>query len=255
MTPNRPPNPDDDKRLLGPAELSILGGLIFAVVIVVLTRVFDLRGETIRLLEWIEGFGPWAAFVFMTVDMLAVPLVLPTLPLTLGAGFIFGPGAGTVYCLVARTFGSTISFLIARHLFSDRIAKYVLSHEKLHIADRALANEGGRVVFLTRLVPLFPGKLSNYFFGLSRCPLRGFFIGCFFGMIPLTVANTYVGSLAGNLATLGVRDQPRTPMEWVLDGFGLVAAFAAAIALAHFARTRLRRYTHESPSTESDNVG
>lgn len=240
------PIPDSSRRLLGPAELSILGGVILAVAFVILTRAFDLRGDTIRLLQWIEGFGPWAVLVFIVVDMLAVPLVLPTLPLTLGAGFIFGPAAGTVYCLVARTLGSTLGFLIARQCFSDRIARYVLRHEKLQIADTALSNEGGRVVFLTRLVPLFPGKLSNYFFGLTRCPLRGFFIGTFFGMIPLTLANTYVGSLAGDLATLGVRDQPRTPMEWALDGFGVLAALAAALALAHFARTRLRRYTNEA---------
>lgn len=246
MSTKSSPSPGEQKRLLGPAELSILGGVILAVVFVVLTRIFDLRGEMIGILEWIESFGPWAAFVFMAVDLLAVPLLLPTLPLTLGAGFIFGPGAGTVYCLVARTLGSTLSFLIARHLFSDRIARFILQNEKLHIADKALANEGGRIVFLTRLVPLFPGKISNYFFGLTRCPLRGFFIGCFFGMIPLTLANVYVGSLAGNLATIGVREQPRTPAEWVLDGMGLIAALAAAVALAHFARTRLRRYTDQA---------
>lgn len=221
------------------------GGLLFAILFIVVTRVFDLRSRMVGLLEWIDGFGPWAAAVFLLVDMLAVPLVLPTLPLTLGAGFIFGVVPGTIYCLVARTLGASLAFLIARYLFGARVSNYVLNHQKLHIANRALADQGGRVVFLTRLVPLFPGKLSNYFFGLTRCPLRGFFVGTFLGMIPLTLTNTYVGSLAGDLATLGMRDEPRTPVEWALDGFGLVAAFAAAIALAHFARTQLRRYGND----------
>jgi uncharacterized membrane protein YdjX (TVP38/TMEM64 family) len=223
-----------------------LGGIVLAIAFVIVTRVFDLRAEAVRLLEWIEGFGPWAAVVFVVVDMLAVPLVLPTLPLTLGAGFIFGAGPGTLYCLVARTLGGTISFMIARYLFSDRISRTILQHKKLHIADEALSQEGGRVVFLTRLVPFFPGKLSNYFFGLSRCPLRGFFFGSFLGMIPITLANVYLGSLAGDLATLGARDQPRTPLQWVLDGAGLFSALAATVALAHFAQSRLRRYSGEA---------
>lgn len=242
------PTPGEPRRWIGPAELSIAGGIAVAILMVIVARVFNLREPTVRLLEWIQGFGAAGALVFMTVDALAVVFLLPSLPLTLGAGFIFGVGWGSLYCLIARTIGSAIGFLIARYTFSAKVSRYVLGHEKLQIADTAISEGGGRIVFLTRLVPLFPGKLSNYFFGLTRCPLAGFCVGTFFGMIPLTLSNTYMGSLAGDLATLGVRDHPRTPMEWALDSFGLIAALAAAIALAHFARTQLRRYSNSSTS-------
>lgn len=238
----------EKKCLLGPAELSMLGGLAFAAVLVAVSYLFDLRSRMVPVLEWIDSFGPWAAAVFMVVDMLAVVVLAPSLPLTMGAGFIFGVGWGTLYCLVARTIGSTLGFLIARYALGERVGRYIRSRQRFHLANAALAEDGGRIVFLTRLVPLFPGKLSNYLFGVTRCPLRGFFLGTFAGMIPFTFTNTYMGSLAGDLATIGMREGPRTPLQWALDGIGLLIALSGAIALAHYARTRLGRYTTNGSS-------
>jgi uncharacterized membrane protein YdjX (TVP38/TMEM64 family) len=230
-------------RIPGGAALPLLGGVALALLFVGAVYFFDLRGEIVQLLEWIEGLGPWAAAGFLLIDGIAVVILAPSLPLTLGAGFIFGVAWGTPLCLVSRTLGGAIAFLLARYAFSSRFARFILRNKALQLADDALAEDGGRIVFLTRLVPFFPGKLSNYFFGLSRCPFPAYCRGAFFGMIPLTLTNVYMGSLAGSLSTLGVREQPRTPTQWVLDGMGLLAAAVAAVVLAHYARTRLQRYS------------
>jgi uncharacterized membrane protein YdjX (TVP38/TMEM64 family) len=247
-----PSREEKPRRIPGRALLSLLAGLAVTLLFVGAIYFFNLRGEVMQLLEWIEGLGPWAPAAFFVVDTLAVVILAPSLPLTLGAGFIFGVGGGTALCLVSRTVGGAIAFLLARYVLSARFARFVMRRRGLQLADDALAEDGGRIVFLTRLVPFFPGKLSNYFFGLSRCPFLGYCRGAFFGMIPLTLANTYMGSLAGSLATLGVRDQPRTTLQWVLDGSGLAAAAVAALLLANYARNRLREYTPADPAKAGD---
>jgi len=66
---------------------------------------------------------------------------------------------------------------------------------------------------LSRLVPFFPFKLSNYFFGLTRFSLRGLVFGTLVGIIPFSVHNVYLGAIAADLATLGTRTAHRTPLE------------------------------------------
>lgn len=57
-------------------------------------------------------------------------------------------------------------------------------------AQGAWAPRGCNIVLLTRLVPFFPFKLSNYFFGLTHSSLRGFVLGTI-------VAVVYLNRLAG----------------------------------------------------------
>src|SRR6476619_2745359 len=53
--------------------------------------------------------------------------------------------------------------------------------------------EGWRFVAFVRLVPLFPFNLSNYVLGLTRIPLHHYVIATLIGMVPGTVAYTWLG--------------------------------------------------------------
>jgi len=71
--------------------------------------------------------------------------------------------------------------------------------------------------------------LLNYAFGLTRVSLRDYFFASWLGMLPGTVMYVYVGSLAGDLATLGQGPRTRTPAEWGLYGVGLLATVAVTV--------------------------
>jgi uncharacterized membrane protein YdjX (TVP38/TMEM64 family) len=96
---------------------------------------------------------------------------------------------------------------------------------------------------LTRLVPFFPFKLSNYFFGLAPFSLRGFTGGTFVGIIPFSLHNAYLGSVAADVATLGARQVGRTPLEWALYAAGFMATIVLVIYLNRLARRALAKYT------------
>ncbi|UHQ55599.1 TVP38/TMEM64 family protein [Microbulbifer sp. YPW16] len=200
---------------------------------------FDLDDRLIELLQWMESRGWQASLLFILVIALAIVVLAPGVIFTMGAGFVFGVIKGTVLVVAGTVLGATIAFLIARYLFGPRPSRWLMSHVKPPHLGEVIKDEGWRLVMLTRLVPLFPFKLSNYFFGLTPVRLRDFVIGNSIGIIPLTVHNVYVGSIASDLATLGAMESERTPVEWTLYGIGFVLAVVALIGITRIARRAL----------------
>jgi uncharacterized membrane protein YdjX (TVP38/TMEM64 family) len=211
---------------------ALIGGLVH----------FGAQSSLLRFFDWLDALGAWAPLLFMLIDMLVVVLVLPGVMFTLGAGFLFGVVKGSLYVVIATTVGATLAFMIARLLFGERASKYVLSHSKLKLVSDQFTHEGWRIVLLTRLVPFFPFKLSNYFFGLTKISLRGFILGVFFGIWPITINNVYIGSIAADLATLGSRNSSRSWVEWAVYGIGFVAAIATVLYVTRVARRALDKH-------------
>ncbi|RLB88295.1 MAG: TVP38/TMEM64 family protein [Deltaproteobacteria bacterium] len=200
--------------------------------------------NVVSFLEWIEGVGTWAPILFILIEMVVVVFILPGFGLifALGGGFMFGVLKGTLYIVIGTTIGAVIAFMIARHFFGERTSMFILVHSKLKMISDELSHEGWKIVLLTNLVPFFPFKLSHYFFGLTGFSLRDFVIGVFFGIMPITITNAYIGSLAADLSTLGLRSSSRSQADWVIYGIGLVVMIAVVIYITHLARRALDKY-------------
>ncbi|WHI49432.1 VTT domain-containing protein [Microbulbifer sp. MLAF003] len=161
-----------------------------------------------------------------------------------GGWICFGVIKGTILVVAGTVLGATIAFLIARYLFGERPSRWVMSHIKPATIGEVIRREGWQMIMLTRLVPLFPFKLSNYFFGLTPVRLRDFILGNTLGVIPLTLHNVYVGSIAADLASLG-KVEERTAVQWTLYIMGFVLAVIALIGLTRMARRALKRIVKE----------
>jgi len=222
---------------------SIAVSVLFVAAVLGVLIYFDTHQQVLRLLEWMDAQGAWGPLLFILIMMLVVVLVLPGVLFTTGAGFVFGVVEGTVYVVLGTTLGATLAFLIARYLFGARATRFILAHARLKLVSEELTPQDWKIVLLTRLVPFFPFKLSNYFFGLTRFSLRGFVLGSFAGIIPFSLHNVYLGSIAADIATLGARSAERTPLQWALYGAGLLATIVAVIYLSHLARRALAKYT------------
>ena len=101
--------------------------------------------------------------------------------------------------------------------------------------------DGVRTGGLTRLSPVFPFNLLNYAFGLTQVSLKHYFLASWIGMLPGTVMYVYIGSLAGDLATLGIGERSRTPAEWTLYVVGLMATVVLTLYLTRIAQRALNR--------------
>jgi uncharacterized membrane protein YdjX (TVP38/TMEM64 family) len=221
---------------------TIAASTAFVAVLLGTLFLFDAHKHVLSLLTWIEAKGAWGPLLFIALMALVVVLVLPGVLFTTGAGFVFGVAAGSLYVVVGTTIGAAVSFLIARHLFSRRVARFVLRRARLRLVSEELARHGWKIVLLTRLVPFFPFKLSNYFFGLTRFSLRGFVGGTLLGIIPFSVHNAYLGSLAADVATVGQRHGEWSAVQWAIYGLGFVATLVSVLYLNRLARRALAKY-------------
>ncbi|WP_375340581.1 TVP38/TMEM64 family protein [Okeania sp. SIO3I5] len=212
-----------------------------AILLIVAQKFFNAQQLLKNALDWIDTLGPWGPVAFIIIYILATVLFLPGSLLTLGAGVLFGPLFGSIYVSIASTIGATCAFLVGRYLARSWVSKQIEGNEQFKAIDKAVADEGWKIVGLTRLSPIFPFNLLNYAFGLTQVSLRDYFLASWIGMMPGTVMYVYLGSLAGSLATLGTEGGSRSTAEWVLYGVGLIATVAVTIYVTKIAKKALEK--------------
>jgi uncharacterized membrane protein YdjX (TVP38/TMEM64 family) len=169
---------------------------------------------TTQLEAWIDEAGAAAPLLFILIYAVGTVFFLPGSVLTLLGGAVFGPYWGTFYNLTAATIGAMLSFLVARYLAADWVARK--AGGKLKQLINGVETEGWRFVAFTRLVPLFPFNLLNYALGLTRISFSQYSIATYICMLPGAIAYTYLG-YAGKEAIAG--------------GEGMVQKIMLAIAL------------------------
>jgi uncharacterized membrane protein YdjX (TVP38/TMEM64 family) len=228
----------------------IAASILFVAAALALMIHFGAHEQVLHLLQWFDAQGAWASLLFILIMAAVVVLVLPGVLFTTGAGFVFGVVEGSVYVVMGTTLGATLAFLIARYLFGQRARRFIMARSRLRLVSDELTPHGWKIVLLTRLIPFFPGKLSNYFFGLTPFSLRGYVGGSLLGFIPFSIHNVYLGSIAADLSTLGARSADRSPLEWTLYGAGFVAAVLAVVILSRIARRALARYAEQGAIEE-----
>ncbi len=233
------------KRLLR-SPATVFGGGILAVAIILALLVYlDVHEQILQLLQWFESLGSWAPLLFILLMALVVVLLLPGALLTTGAGFVFGIVEGSIVVILGTTLGAGVTFLAARYLFRQSSQRFVKKHERLRLLVEELGHAGWKIVLLARLIPFFPSKAANYFFGLTSLSFRGYLLGSLIGFIPFSIHNVYLGSLAADIVTLKQRNLQRTPLEWGVYGLGFAATVIAVIYLNRLARRVLARHLPE----------
>lgn len=215
--------------------LLLVGGLILVGVV----TQFDVRSSLREILDWISKLGPWGPVAFGLIYVVAAVLFLPGAILTLGAGVVFGVAQGVVIVIFSATLASTAAFLIGRYLARDWVAGKISGNPRFQAIDDAVAHEGWKIVGLTRLSPIFPYNLLNYAFGITQVSLKNYVLASFFGMLPGTTMYVYLGSLAGDLASLSSGERVRSPAEWALYGLGLLATVGVTLYVTRLARRAL----------------
>ena len=218
--------------------------LILVVALVAAVRFFNVQQLFREALAWISGLGPLGPIMFIGLYIVACVFLLPGAILTLGAGAVFGFAQGAIAASIGATLGATCAFLVGRYLARDWVARRVAGNPRFAAMDEAVAREGWKIVFLTRLSPVFPFNVLNYAFGLTRVGLKDYFFASWLGMIPGMFMYVYLGSLAGDLASLGAGGHQRGLGEWLLYGVGLVATVAVTVFITRLAREALAKKIH-----------
>jgi uncharacterized membrane protein YdjX (TVP38/TMEM64 family) len=215
---------------------------LLLVLLIVATRSACVQDVLRTLLMRIEDLGWWGPLAFIATYNLATVLFVPGSVLTLGGGAIFGLWWGSVYVFAASILGAVVAFAIGRYLCRDRVVKYMESHPKFKALDRAVSQQGLKIVFLTRLCPLFPFNLLNYALGITQVSFKNYVLGSF-GMIPGTIMYVYSGSLVGDIAAIGTETVYASPQDsavkWLINIISFIATVAVTVFITRIARKAL----------------
>ncbi|MEM7011785.1 MAG: TVP38/TMEM64 family protein [Verrucomicrobiota bacterium] len=219
--------------------LLIVGGLVTAFI------VLPINDWLKAVNAWVESLGFWGPVTFILIYIACTVLFVPGSVLTAGAGTIFGVVWGSVYVSIASTIGATLAFLIGRYLARASIEKKIEGNETFSSIDKAVADEGWKIVGLTRLSPVFPFTLLNYAYGLTRVKLSHYMLASWIGMMPGTVLYVYIGSI-GKAASEG-----KSLGEWIALGVGLLATLVVTIFVTKIAKNALNKKINTDDEAES----
>ncbi|XP_062227805.1 uncharacterized protein LOC133926074 [Phragmites australis] len=143
---------------------------------------------------FIDGYGPAGYALFILVYAGLEVLAIPAIPLTMSAGLLFGSVTGTIVVSIGGTLAAAVAFLIARYFARERILKLVEGNKKFLAIDKAIGENGFKVVTLLRLSPLLPFSLGNYLYGLTSVNFLPYVLGSWLGMLPGSWAYVSAGA-------------------------------------------------------------
>jgi uncharacterized membrane protein YdjX (TVP38/TMEM64 family) len=191
-----------------------------------------------RLNGWIGSLGWAAPLIYIAIYVVGTVAFLPGSVLTSGAGVLFGLW-GIPVVSVGATIGAALAFLVARYLAREKIARLAENNAKFRAIDKAVGEQGGKLVGLLRLSPVIPFNVSNYFYGLTTVKFWPYVLATWLGTLPGTCLYVYLG--AAGKAGLGAGQRTHTPLEYVLLGVGLLATIVVTVIVTRIAKRALAK--------------
>jgi len=142
---------------------------------------------------------------YVAVYAAATTFMVPGSALTIGGGFLFGLMLGTPATVIGATLGASILFFASRtslgSLLRD-VAGPFIGKMRAGFAENPVS-----YMFALRLIPLFPFAAVNIAPGLLGARYRDYAVTTFLGIIPGTLAYTWIGAaVKGTLLEGGTPD-------------------------------------------------
>jgi uncharacterized membrane protein YdjX (TVP38/TMEM64 family) len=220
---------------------------IVALVAIVITLFLAMKFLPVQ--QWLRSFNDWVGqkgtagiFIFIGVYVVATVLLAPGAILTIGAGFAFGLWKGFLAVSAGATIGASWAFLVARFIARNKIEAIAQRNDKFRKLDRAIGQQGARLIFLLRLSPVIPFNLSNYFYGLTAVKFWPYVLASWIGMMPGTLLYVYIGTAgkAAVAAAAGGETITHGWQYWTFFGIGFAATIIVTIWVTKIARNALR---------------
>ena len=142
--------------------------------------------------------GPLALFLLLVVQCVVAPV--PSEPIMMATGFVYGPRTGFVLGWAGVVVGAIVSFALARRLgrpFAERFVRPErLDAIDAYVAERGVGKTFGAVLAL-RLFAFGSFDVLSYACGLVAFPFRWFVVATVLGAVPKVFAFTYAGASVG----------------------------------------------------------
>lgn len=232
-------------------------GLVLLLVVGAVAAVasgFEVSAVTRQFVEGLRSQGDvglvWLALSYIPASVCFFPAAL----LTLAGGYTFGVAKTLVAVSLGSTVGATSAFFAGRTLLRGLIEHKVASDARFRALDAAVAEQGFKMVLLTRLSPVLPFNLLNYAFGLTKVRPRDFVLASWIGMFPGTLLYVSIGSAAKDFSDILAGRSEGGVAQKVLFWVGLVATLIVTVLMARIAKNALASATASANEANAEEV-
>jgi membrane protein DedA with SNARE-associated domain len=187
------------------------------------------------MLHWLHSLLPHIphygyVLVFIVVFLNNIGFPLPGETILLGAGFVLGKTADSLWQpMVAGTaacfLGGICSFWLGRRLGHGRLEKIRWLHltpGRVKWPERFFKRHGAKTVFIARFIFLFPPVAVNLLAGIAKMPWRIFLFYNFTGSAAYTTSYILIGYFFGKKWKLLETWLGPTALYLILAGIVLV---------------------------------
>jgi len=192
----------DVSKLKG-VTLGFLCTIVIVVIILFMIPDSPAQQYLLNLMSWIRSINKVYGTVTLTIlYSIAILFCFPGTPFNLAAGFLFGIWLGAAVTIIGCDLGATMAFILGRTLGKDWAQVQVAKNKKFSLLSLAVENNAWLIIFLVRLSPVLPFGLCNYLFGVTKVKFSSYWTATTAGLIPCTVAYTYLGSLMKSITDI-----------------------------------------------------
>ncbi|MGB0563384.1 MAG: TVP38/TMEM64 family protein [Spirulinaceae cyanobacterium] len=138
--------------------------------------------EQAQIEAWLERAGIWAPLIYIVLYTIGTLLILPSTPLNLSGGAIFGVVWGTVWTTVAALIAAIVAFAFTRTIGRQWIAQQLKG--RWEGFDTEMRQGGLFYMAAIRLLPIIPYGIVNFAAGLTSIRTRDYLIGTAIGTVP-----------------------------------------------------------------------
>lgn len=174
-----------------------LGWLIAGLIVVCCWPVVVFFLDHQALMGLFHGAGHWRVALFLGAHTLAAAVGVPGTVLVVIGGALFGLVWGTLWSILGATAGAVVAFWLARYLlhgwFTRRFSRHPRFQGLFKRLDHTMDEQALACVLAVRFAPISPFNVVNFLFGLTNISVTPYAIGTLIGIIPGTMAYTWLG--------------------------------------------------------------
>ena len=170
----------------------------------------DRLEDSTALANWVAAGGAWGPVLVILLMVAAIVFSpLPSAPIALAAGALFGHSWGTLYIVIGAEMGAMVAFLLSRTLGYPVLRRWLGTgfDQALPTADQhpnsrlarlytRLGSQNGLMglVLGSRLMPFLSFDLVSYAAGLTPLTLPRFALATLIGVIPISFLLAHFGA-------------------------------------------------------------
>jgi len=145
-----------------------------------------------QLQDWLQRAGNWAPLCYVLAYIVMTIVVLPSTPLNIVGGAMFGAGWGLVWTSLGALLAAIVPFTFTRTVGREIVAQRLAG--RWQAMDAEVRHGGLFYMFAIRLVPVMPYGLVNFAAGLTAVSFKDYLLGTALGTVPSVLPFVLLGS-------------------------------------------------------------